>query len=71
MSKHRKGKIRKVDPGLVQHLFLENYIYFIGPYAYKITQEHKSISSFETWLELNTKTFFGVLAKSFLYYGLI
>jgi len=40
MSKPEKGKIRKVDPGLVQHLFLENYIYFIGFYDYKLTQEH-------------------------------
>ena len=62
MSKHKKGKIRKVDPGQVQHLFLENYIYFIGLYVYTTRA-----SPFETWLELNSNPFFGVLAKSFLY----
>ncbi len=43
-----------------------NYIYYSGLFVYRLT---KSTSSLETWPEPETNTFFGVLARSLLFYG--
>ena len=56
----------KVDPGLVADIFTKINIYILRFIAYNT---YKSISSFETWPELKTKTFFSVLARSLLHYG--
>ena len=50
------------DPGLGLE---SNYLHLLrGLFVYRLT---KSISSLETWPELETNTFFGALARSFFY----